>query len=150
MVNLNANNLNVNMVYPISSTAPIRFRRYTVSYLENMENIYLTIATYFDTLGLGTLNIDKVYGQWAWFTDNIYDLNLFVFVGNYPYQIAKNRYDTFVNILPVAITSIVNGDRVFLTSNPCLLNSKITVRFISSHPTLNRTVNYGNIRDFIF
>ncbi|MGO0807259.1 hypothetical protein ACTPEF_25570 [Clostridioides difficile] len=31
------------MVYPISSTAPIRFRRYTVSYLENMENIYLTI-----------------------------------------------------------------------------------------------------------
>ncbi|MGO0806746.1 staygreen family protein, partial [Clostridioides difficile] len=42
MVNLNANNLNVNMVYPISSTAPIRFRRYTVSYLENMENIYLT------------------------------------------------------------------------------------------------------------
>ena len=76
MVNLNANNLNVNMVYPISSTAPIRFRRYTVSYLENMENIYLTIATYFDTLGLGTMNIDKVYGQWAWFTDNIYDLNL--------------------------------------------------------------------------
>ncbi|UWD49242.1 staygreen family protein [Clostridioides difficile] len=150
MVNLNANNLNVNMVYPISATAPIRFRRYTVSYLENMENIYLTIATYFDTLGLGTLSIDKVYGQWAWFVDNIYDLNLFVFVGNYPYQIAKNRYDTFVDILPVAITSIVNGDRIFLTSNPCLLNSKITVRFISSHPTLNRTVDYGNIRDFIF
>ncbi|MCC0629695.1 MULTISPECIES: staygreen family protein [unclassified Clostridioides] len=149
MVNLNANKLNVNMVYPVSATAPIRFRRYTVSYSENTSNIYLTIATYFDTLSIGTVSIDKVYGQWAWVIDNIYDLNLFVFVGNYPYEIARNRYESFVNVLPIAITSIINGDRIFLISNFYLLNSKITVRFISSHPTLNRTVDYGSIRNFV-
>ncbi|NMS90704.1 hypothetical protein HGQ85_12245 [Clostridioides difficile] len=149
MVNLNSTNLNVNMVYPVSATEPIRFRRYTVSYSEDMSNIYLTIATYFDTLSLGTVSIDKVYGQWAWVVGDIYDLNLFVFVGNYPYEIARNRYDAFVNILPIAITSIVNGDRLFLVSNSCLLNSKITVRFISSHPTLNRTIDYGSIRNFV-
>ncbi|CZR99045.1 MULTISPECIES: staygreen family protein [unclassified Clostridioides] len=149
MINLNATNLNVNMVYPVSATEPIRFRRYTVSYSENTNDIYLTIATYFDTLSLGTVSIDKVYGQWAWVVGDIYDLNLFVFVGNYPYEIARNRYDAFVRVLPIAITSIINGDRLFLVSNSCLLNSKITVRFISSHPTLNRTVDYGSIRTFV-
>ena len=146
---LNNYNLNVNIVEPITDIEPIRFRRYTLSYSDDTQNLYLTIALYFDMLGLGVTSMDKVYGQWAWVIGDTYDLNLFIFIGNYPYDIARRRYETFRKLLPLSITAIVNGDRKFLEYNQNLMDSNIIVRFISSHAEFNRAISYNSVEDFL-
>ncbi|MGL5640983.1 MAG: staygreen family protein [Paraclostridium sp.] len=149
MSNLDSFKVNVNIVEPYTSTEPIRFRRYTVIHNEDSSVINVVISPYFEMLKFGTVSTDIIYGQWVWFTGDIYILNLFAFVGDYPYEIARLRYNQFSEKIPVSISAIVNGDKAFLENRPQLLKTPVFVRFISSYPKFNKLIPYNQIEDYL-
>lgn len=141
--------LKVTIVDPYTKTAPIRFRRYTIDESNVFKNrVNLIIGPEFVDLEFGTVTTDIIYGQWYWFVDNMYHLTLFAYVGDDPYEIAKDRYERFLEILPLAALAVVKGDRAFLIENEQLLDSIILVRFISTHDEFNKTVPFFRINDF--
>lgn len=141
--------VNVKIVKPYTETEPIRFRRYTILHLDNPTIVDLSISPYFYDLDLFTVSTNLIYGQWYWFYQNIYQLTLVVFIGDYPYEVAKYRYKKFLELLPMSISSIVNGDITFLENNPLLLQTPVLVRFISGYPAFNKTVPYNLVKDYI-
>ncbi|MEN2256699.1 staygreen family protein [Paraclostridium benzoelyticum] len=149
MVDFNSAKVNVIIREPYTSTEPVRFRKYTVEHNDDSSIIDLIIGPEFEDLELSTISTDIIYGQWFWFVQDIYQLNLFAFVGEYPYDMAKERYEQFLAKMPITISSIVNGDIEFLNSRPILKNTPIFVRFISTQPDFNKIVSYGVIRQYI-
>jgi hypothetical protein len=147
--NSSLSRVNVNIVDPYTATEPIRFRRYTVKHLEDPTIVDLSISPYFYDLDLFTTSTDLVYSQWFWFFGDIYQLTLFVFIGDYPYDVARYRYDKFLELLPMSTSAIVNGDRTFLNNRRILFDTPIFVRFISGYPEFNKTVPYGLVRDYV-
>lgn len=149
MSNLDSVKVNVEIVKPYTSTEPIRFRRYTVIHSEDSSSINVVISSEFEMLKFSTVSTDIIYGQWVWFFNDIYQLNLFAFVGDYPYEISKLRYNQFLEKMPISISAIVNGDMKFLENRPALLNTPVLVRFISKYAEFNKISQYGIIRQYI-
>lgn len=149
MTNQSLSKVNVEIVKPYTETNPVRFRRYTVLHLDNPTIVDLSISPYFYDLDLFTISTNLIYGQWYWFTQNIYQLTLFVFIGDYPYDVARYRYEKFLELIPMSISAIVNGDIAFLENRPLLLQTPVFVRFISGYPEFNKTLPYKRIKDYI-
>lgn len=149
MVDFNSVKVNVIIRKPYTTTEPVRFRKYTVKHNEDSTIIDVIIGPEFEGLELSTISTDIIYGQWFWFVDDIYQLNLFAFVGDYPYSVAKERYEQFLSKMPITISAIVNGDIEFLNNRPVLKDTPIFVRFISKYPNFNKISSYGTIRQYI-
>ena len=58
------------------------------------------------------------------------------------------RYALYKQLLPNYIRTIIYGDRYFFRENKCLLNSLVTVRFMSDCDTMNIVEPYGTIKNF--
>ena len=142
-------NVNVKMVNPINATSPILFRRYTLTHSDENGELFLTIAPFYDLDSIDQVKRDEVCGQWVIVNDDIYILTLFVFVGNFSYEISSKRYQIFLEELPLAVSSILNADKDFFNANSNLIDSNISMRFISSHAEFNKTVFYCRVKDFL-
>lgn len=149
MVDFDSTKVNVIIREPYTSTEPVRFRKYTVEHNDNSKVIDVIIGPEFEDLDLSTVSTDIIYGQWFWFVQDIYQLNLFAFIGDYDFSTSKERYDQFLAKMPLTISSIVNGDIEFLNNRPTLKNTPIFVRFISTYPDFNKITSYGVIRQYI-
>lgn len=141
--------LNVKMYSPITATEPIRFRRYTLIPSDESENLVLIIAPEYHSELVNTEYKNGVYGQWVWVIDDIYILNLFVFLGDCSYELTKTKCIKFIDELPLYVTNIVNGDKALYEANPSLKNASISMRFISSQGEFNKTVYYCNVENFL-
>lgn len=140
--------LSVNIVDPHSETDPIRFRRYTIDESDVFENrINMIIGPEFEELELGVTTTDIIYAQWYWIVDGFYHLTLFAYVGDGSYEVSKERYEQFLEKIPVAALAIVKGDREFLLENEQLLAAPIYVRFISTHDEFNKTTTLFRVSD---
>ena len=64
-----------------------------------------------------------------------YQITFAVFVGDYPYDVAKYRYEKFLELLPMSISAVANGDKGLLEANPSLY--ELLYMLDSSPPTLN-------------
>ncbi|CEJ73240.1 Staygreen protein [[Clostridium] sordellii] len=149
MANLSLSKVNVTIYEPYTLTYPIRFRRYTIFHTENPEVVDLSISPYFYNLDLSTVSTNLIYGQWHWFSGDIYQLVLFVFIGNYEFDIVNERYEKFVEKIHLSIGAVVNGDRVFLENRPQLLKTSVYVRYISSYPRFNKLVTYNKVESYL-
>lgn len=149
MVNLDSAKVNVIIREPYTSTEPVRFRKYTVEHKNDSNIIDVIIGPEFEGLDLSTVSTDIIYGQWFWFVQDIYQLNLFAFVGDYEFATARARYEQFLAKMPITISAIVNGDIEFLNNRPILKNTPIFVRFISTYPDFNKITSYGVVRQYI-
>lgn len=149
MVNLDSTKVNVIIREPYTSTEPVRFRKYTVEHKNDSKIIDVIIGPEFEGLDLSTVSTDIIYGQWFWFVQDIYQLNLFAFVGDYEFATARARYEQFLAKMPITISAIVNGDIEFLNNRPILKNTPIFVRFISTYPDFNKITSYGVVRQYI-
>lgn len=149
MVNLDSAKVNVIIREPYTSTEPVRFRKYTVEHKNDSKIIDVIIGPEFEGLDLSTVSTDIIYGQWFWFVQDIYQLNLFAFVGDYEFVTARARYEQFLAKMPITISAIVNGDIEFLNNRPILKNTPIFVRFISTYPDFNKITSYGVVRQYI-
>lgn len=149
MVNLDSAKVNVIIREPYTSTEPVRFRKYTVEHKNDSKIIDVIIGPEFEGLDLSTVSTDIIYGQWFWFVQDIYQLNLFAFVGDYEFATARARYEQFLAKMPITISAIVNGDIEFLNNRPILKNTPIFVRFMSTYPDFNKITSYGVVRQYI-
>ncbi|MDU3335179.1 staygreen family protein [Paraclostridium bifermentans] len=149
MVNLDSAKVNVIIREPYTSTEPVRFRKYTVEHKNDSKIIDVIIGPEFEGLDLSTVSTDIIYGQWFWFVQDIYQLNLFAFVGDYEFATARARYEQFLAKMPITISAIVNGDIEFLNNRPILKNTPVFVRFISTYPDFNKITSYGVVRQYI-
>lgn len=149
MVNLDSAKVNVIIRDPYTSTEPVRFRKYTVEHKNDSKIIDVIIGPEFEDLDLSTVSTDIIYGQWFWFVQDIYQLNLFAFVGDYEFATARARYEQFLAKMPITISAIVNGDIEFLNNRSILKNTPIFVRFISTYPDFNKITSYGVVRQYI-
>ncbi|TAN65584.1 staygreen family protein [Paraclostridium sordellii] len=149
LANLSLSKVNVTIYEPYTLTYPIRFRRYTIFHTENPEVVDLSISPYFYNLDLSTVSTNLIYGQWHWFSGDIYQLVLFVFIGNYEFDIVNERYEKFVEKIHLSIGAVVNGDRVFLENRPQLLKTSVYVRYISSYPRFNKLVTYNKVESYL-
>ena len=66
MDNLNLSKVNVSIEKPYTATEPVRFRRYTITHLEDPAIVDLSISPYFYNLDL------KEYPEWLnhWVEEN--------------------------------------------------------------------------------
>lgn len=149
LANSSLSKVNVTIYEPYTLTEPIRFRRYTIFHTEDPEVVDLSISPYFYNLDLFTVSTDLIYGQWHWFSGDIYQLILFVFIGDYTFDIVNERYQKFVEKIHSSIASVVNGDRVFLENRPQLLKTPVFVRYISSYPKFNKLVTYRQVESYL-
>lgn len=149
MIELDSTKINVTIRPPYTSTEPVRFRKYTVEHNADSSVIDVIIGPEFEYLELSTVSTDIIYGQWFWFIGDVYQLNLFAFVGDYEFSIAKARYEQFLSKIPLTISAIVNGDIEFLNNRPILKGTPIFVRFISTYPSFNKIASYGVVRQYI-
>ncbi|CEO20837.1 staygreen family protein [Paraclostridium sordellii] len=149
MANSSLSNVNVTIYEPYTLTEPIRFRRYTIFHREDPQIVDLSISPYFYNLDLSTVSTNLIYGQWHWFSGDIYQLILFVFIGNYEFDIVNERYEKFVEKIDLSIGAVINGDRVFLENRPQLLNTSVYVRYISSYPKFNKLVTYNKVESYL-
>lgn len=149
MRNLNLSKVNVVIEPPYTATSPIRFRRYNILHLDNPREVNLSISPYFFNLDLYTTSTNLIYSQWYFIYGDRYQITFAVFVGDYPYDVAKYRYEKFLELLPMSISAVANGDKGLLEANPSLYEAPVYVRFISSYPQFNKIVPYKFIKDYI-
>lgn len=142
--------LSVNIVNPIMPTYPISFRRYTLIPDPNEPSkANLTIAPEYVFNNQNQELKDELCGQWVFVDGNRHVLTLFVNVGNYEFEIAKDRYDNFLDILPDYVEALINAEKDFFKANPHLISSHVSMRFISSHSQFNKTVYFCKVDDYL-
>ena len=107
--------LSVNIVNPVMPTYPISFRRYTLIPDPNdSSKAKLVIAPVYSFNNSNQELEDELFGQWVFVDENSYILTLFVSVGNDEFEVAKNRYDNFLEVLPDYVEALINAEKDFL------------------------------------
>ena len=143
-----SNMLSVDFRNGITDKSPIEGRKYTLTHKDDTGELFLTVALAYAYDKINPLLRDEVFGLWKR-VDNRFILKIYLYVdGNKGIEEAKKRNEIFIKELPLALNSIVYGDRDFIENNPTLLKSLIIVRFISAYEELNGVCQYGKIEDF--
>ena len=133
---------------PMTCKGPIRCRKYTVYNSRITCEYFLTIADEFCKENLNQLLRDEIFGRWDQDDNGIYRLKLYVNLGNENKFIVLARYAMFKQLIPDYIQTILHGDREFFRENRCLLNSQVTVRFMSGCETFNMVEPYGTLKNY--
>ena len=142
--------LSVNIVNPITPTYPTSFRRYTLIPDPNEPSkANLIIAPEYSFNNSNQELEDELFGQWVFIDETSYILTLFVSVGNDEFEVAKDRYDNFLEVLPDYVEALINAEKDFFKANPNLVSSNVSMRFISSHSQFNKTVYFCKIEDYL-
>ena len=142
--------LSVNIVNPITPTYPTSFRRYTLIPDPNEPSkANLIIAPEYSFNNSNQELEDELFGQWVFIDETSYILTLFVSVGNDEFEVAKDRYDNFLEVLPDYVEALINAEKDFFKANPNLKSSNVSMRFISSHSQFNKTVYFCKIEDYL-
>ena len=142
--------LSVNIVNPITPTYPTSFRRYTLIPDPNdPSKANLVIAPVYSFNNSNQELEDELFGQWVFVDENSYILTLFVNVGNDEFEVAKNRYDNFLEVLPDYVEALINAEKDFFKANPHLVSSHVSMRFISIHSQFNKTVYFCKVEDYL-
>lgn len=142
--------LSVNIISPITPTYPTLFRRYTLIPDPNiLSKATLIIAPEYSLHDTNPVLRDELCGQWVSVDDNRYVLTLFVNVGNDEYEVARNRYNNFLELLPDYVDSLINADKEFFEANPHLIPAHVSMRFISGHGQFNKTVYFCKVKDYL-
>ena len=142
--------LSVNIVNPITPTYPTSFRRYTLIPDPNEPSkANLIIAPEYSFNNSNQELEDELFGQWVFVDETSYILTLFVSVGNDEFEVAKDRYDNFLEVLPDYVEALINAEKDFFKANPNLKSSNVSMRFISSHSQFNKTVYFCKIEDYL-
>ena len=142
--------LSVNIVSPITPTYPTSFRRYTLIPDSNEPSkANLIIAPEYSFNNSNQELEDELFGQWVFIDETSYILTLFVSVGNDEFEVAKDRYDNFLEVLPDYVEALINAEKDFFKANPNLKSSNVSMRFISSHSQFNKTVYFCKIEDYL-
>jgi len=140
--------LKTTFVEPITLYSPIEGRKYTLTHSDDTGVLFLTIGNEYNCDAINEDLRDEVLGTWKVYY-NSYILFFYIYVGDYDYEKALYRYNTFKSHMNDAIKAIIYGDRELLNQYPNLINTPIYVKFDSSIPMFDNYEFYGYVKDYI-
>lgn len=132
----------------VSKVFPIADRHYTITHSYATEDIFVDIDLKYNIKKINYTMRDDFLLSWVK-SDDRYILNAYCFVGNYPYDVAKMRYIIFEENLNIPFIAIRYGDSDLFKNWPFLDDSSILVHFESTYLDLNKTENYGILKNYI-
>lgn len=145
IVEFNSKKLVTNIIPPMTQNGPICDRKYTIYYSPVTCEHFLTIGNYYCNENLNTLLSNEAYAKW----DNecgISKLKFYVKLNDENPLILMARYALYKELIPNYIRTIIHGDKYLFKENKCLLNTPITVRFISKCEKFNMVEPYGTLK----
>jgi hypothetical protein len=126
---------------------PIIPRFYTLSHSDVTAQLFLTIGDQYALDRISPMR-DEVLAEWL-ILDNIYFLKVYLKVdGKFGKETAGLRNKIFRRELPLALETIVYGDRKFLKTHPLLNCAPIIVYFDSNIQKYNMVENWGTPKDY--
>ena len=144
-IEFNSKKLVTNIIPPMTQSGPICDRKYTIYYSPVTCEHFLTIGNYYCNENLNTLLSNEAYAKW----DNecgISKLKFYVKLNDENPLILMARYVLYKELIPNYIRTIIHGDKYLFKENKCLLNTPITVRFISKCEKFNIVEPYGTLK----
>jgi hypothetical protein len=130
-----------------TSLEPIIPRHYTLTHSDATSQLFLTIGAQYALDKITPLR-DEVLVEWM-LLDGIYFLKVYLKVdGRFGEGTAALRNKIFRKELPLALETIVYGDRRFFRVHPLLNCAPIIVYFDSNIQRYNVVENWGTPKDY--
>jgi hypothetical protein len=130
------------------STEPVIPRRYTLTHTDLTGELFLNIGIHYAWQKINPLR-DEVLGEWKRNGISFY-FCVYLSVDQEPYNhsVLVKRNEIFRRELPLALTAIRYGDKIFFNTYPSLDHAPIIVNFISSYSEFARQENWGTFEDY--
>lgn len=140
--------LSVEYVDGVSYTEPLIPRRYTLTHSDVTGQLFLNIGMRHAWEKINSMR-DEVLGEWKYHGDILYFcVSLHVDQGQYTPSVSAKRNEIFRRELPLALTAIRYGDRIFFNTYPYLEQAPIIINFLSVYPQFARQENWGTFQSF--
>ncbi|NEZ46416.1 hypothetical protein FDF74_04205 [Clostridium niameyense] len=143
MRKLNPKKLHVEFRDNVTKTEPILGRKYTLTHSDTTGELFLTVGMNYAYNKI-TLTRDEVLVTFKKTNNGYMLLGNVCIDGVYP-SIYKSNYrrNIFMKELPLALESIIYGDKEFFKAHKDLYNSPIYIIFNSMYPWINNTYYFG-------
>ncbi|MGL5693029.1 MAG: staygreen family protein [Peptostreptococcaceae bacterium] len=137
-----------NILPPMTSKGPICNRKYTIYYSPISCEYFLTVGNDYCYEDLNPIFKNEIFARWVTDKNNVHRLKMYVRLDSENPLLTMAKYALYKQFIPHYIRTILWGDRYFFKENKCLLNSLVTVRFISQCEKMNIVEPYGTLKNF--
>lgn len=146
MSTFNPEKLTVEYKEGVTTVGPAFPRRYTLTHSDVTDELFLTIGFDYAWEKANPLR-DEVLGEWKQSGGSLY-FCVYVSVdqGQHPPSVSAKRNEIFRRELPLALTAIRYGDRIFFNRYPQLNQVPIIITFISAYPQFAKQENWGTFQ----
>lgn len=143
---LNPDKLYVELRKGVTKSEPVIGRKYTLTHSDITGALFLTIGRQYAFDKLNPMR-DEVLGEWRMCGAPF--LYIYVYVdGQFDSATSAIRDEIFRRELPLAIETLIYGDRFLYYAHPDLLKSSIWVCFDSVNPNYYSVEHWGYIKDY--
>ncbi|MFS0821135.1 staygreen family protein [Bacillus sp. 1P02SD] len=140
--------LSVEYMDGVTATEPLIPRRYTLTHSDLTGDLFLTIGFDYAWNKVNSMR-DEVLAEWKPNGGSFYYcVYLYIDQGQFNQNIAAKRNEIFRRELPLALTAIRYGDRLFFNTFPQLDQVPIIIHFMSTFPQFARQENWGTFQKF--
>ncbi|MEH7176309.1 staygreen family protein [Neobacillus vireti] len=148
MSNFIPEKLSVNYRPGADVTKPVIPRRYTLTHSDLTGDLFLDIGIDYAWDKINSMR-DEVLGEWKQSGNSLYYcVYVSIDQGQYTQNISAKRNEIFRRELPLALTAIRYGDRLFFNAYPHLDQAPIFINFMSSYPQFAKRENWGTFQNF--
>ncbi|RDI45857.1 staygreen family protein [Falsibacillus pallidus] len=142
--------LSVLLLPPATPFFPVEGRKYTLTHSDLTGDMFLSAGCQFDFEKVNMLMRDEVLAEWVLHMgQHFLQAKVHISSGEYDENHASVRYMIFQKELSIALKAIANGDRLFYTYFPWLLDMPIYVEFESIYPAFQQIQYFGTIRQYL-
>jgi hypothetical protein len=132
----------------VTATGPAFPRRCTLTHSDVTGKLFLTIGFDYAWEKVNPLR-DEVLGEWKQYGGSLYFCTyVSVDQGQYPLSVSAKRNEIFRRELPLALTAIRYGDRLFFNIYPQLNQAPIIITFMSAYSQFAKQENWGSFQNF--
>jgi hypothetical protein len=144
----NPDKLTVEYMDGVTATEPVFPRRYTLTHSDVTGELCLTIGNGYAWDKINPMR-DEVLGEWIQQGNSLYIfINVYIDQGEYEPSVSAKRNEIFRRELPLALTAIRYGDRLFFNQFPQLDQASIIINFMSTYPPFSKQENWGSFQRF--
>lgn len=149
MSTFNPEKLSVEYMHGVTPTEPVIPRRYTLTHSDETGDLFLNIGIRYAWEKTDPSMRDEVLAEWIRF-GNFYYYFVYVYIDQGPSNnfVPSKRNEVFRRELPLALTAIRYGDRMFFNAHPPLKDAPIIINFISAYPEFAKQENWGTFQSF--
>ncbi|PLS14682.1 hypothetical protein CVD28_26905 [Bacillus sp. M6-12] len=150
MSKLSPEKLSVMYFPPATECMPVDGRKYTVTHSDLAGDLFLSIGCQFDYSRINGDMRDELLAEWLpQMGQYILSGKVYVNGGEFDENITKVRYLIFRKEMDLALQAITQGDFLFFSHFPWLLDSPICIHFESIFPEYDQILHFGTPRRYL-